>query len=154
TRGQDPSENPKIEKPQSLVLKNLRPIGVTGLEAATSWSWSNRCNPRAFGPKTPYFPAFYAHAGLFASCYIELRRDVKKTAEIQQLGDDCAEDSEKRTRGRPVQRVAMTFYSRAIVPLLCDFGPNRPFVAKYRRELLAQASGNILEIGFGTGLNL
>jgi ubiquinone/menaquinone biosynthesis C-methylase UbiE len=31
---------------------------------------------------------------------------------------------------------------------------DRPFVAKYRRELLAQAVGNILEIGFGTGLNL
>jgi ubiquinone/menaquinone biosynthesis C-methylase UbiE len=27
-------------------------------------------------------------------------------------------------------------------------------VARYRRELLADASGNILEIGFGTGLNL
>ncbi len=27
-------------------------------------------------------------------------------------------------------------------------------MARYRRELLAHASGNILEIGFGTGLNL
>jgi ubiquinone/menaquinone biosynthesis C-methylase UbiE len=27
-------------------------------------------------------------------------------------------------------------------------------VAKYRRELLTHTSGNILEIGFGTGLNL
>jgi ubiquinone/menaquinone biosynthesis C-methylase UbiE len=48
----------------------------------------------------------------------------------------------------------MGFYSRAIVPLLCDFGLDRPFVAKYRRQLLAHASGNTLEIGFGTGLNL
>src|ERR1700730_17499981 len=48
----------------------------------------------------------------------------------------------------------MGFYSQVIVPLFCDFGLDRPFVAKYRRELLAHASGNILEIGFGTGLNL
>src|SRR6185369_6558487 len=30
----------------------------------------------------------------------------------------------------------------------------KPFVAKYRQDLLAQAHGNVLEIGFGTGLNL
>jgi ubiquinone/menaquinone biosynthesis C-methylase UbiE len=48
----------------------------------------------------------------------------------------------------------MGFYSQTIVPLLCDFGLDRPFVARYRRELLAQARGNILEIGLGTGLNL
>jgi ubiquinone/menaquinone biosynthesis C-methylase UbiE len=48
----------------------------------------------------------------------------------------------------------MGFFSQVIVPLLCDFGLDRPFVARYRRELLAHASGNILELGFGTGLNL
>jgi ubiquinone/menaquinone biosynthesis C-methylase UbiE len=48
----------------------------------------------------------------------------------------------------------MGFYSRVILPLLCDFGLDRPFVARYRRELLAHAGGDILEIGFGTGLNL
>jgi len=48
----------------------------------------------------------------------------------------------------------MGFYSRAIVPFLCDFGLDRPFVARYRRELLVSASGNILEVGFGSGLNL
>src|SRR6516225_562590 len=48
----------------------------------------------------------------------------------------------------------MGFYAQVIVPLLCDFGLDRPFVARYRRELLAHASGNILEIDFGTGLNL
>jgi ubiquinone/menaquinone biosynthesis C-methylase UbiE len=48
----------------------------------------------------------------------------------------------------------MGFYSRVIFPLLCDFALNREFVAKHRRELLAGASGRILEIGFGTGLNL
>ncbi len=48
----------------------------------------------------------------------------------------------------------MGFYAQVVVPLLCDFGLDRPFVARYRRELLAHASGTILEIGFGTGLNL
>ena len=48
----------------------------------------------------------------------------------------------------------MGFYAQVIVPLLCDFGLDRPFVARYRRELLAQAGGPILEVGFGTGLNL
>jgi ubiquinone/menaquinone biosynthesis C-methylase UbiE len=48
----------------------------------------------------------------------------------------------------------MGFYSRVIVPYMCDFGLDRPFVARYRRELLATATGNILEVGFGTGLNL
>ena len=48
----------------------------------------------------------------------------------------------------------MGFYAQVIFPRLCDFLLDKPFVAKYRRELLANASGNILEIGFGTGLNL
>jgi ubiquinone/menaquinone biosynthesis C-methylase UbiE len=48
----------------------------------------------------------------------------------------------------------MSFYSRVIFPLLCDFALDRPFVARHRRELLAHAGGNVLEIGFGTGLNL
>jgi ubiquinone/menaquinone biosynthesis C-methylase UbiE len=48
----------------------------------------------------------------------------------------------------------MGFYAQVIVPLLCDFGLDRPFVARYRRELLAYASANSLEIGFRTGLNL
>src|SRR6516164_11241027 len=48
----------------------------------------------------------------------------------------------------------MGFYAQVVVPLLCDIGLDRPFVARYRRELLAHASGTILEIGFGTGLNL
>ncbi len=48
----------------------------------------------------------------------------------------------------------MGFYSQVILPLLCDFGLDRPFVARCRRELLAQAGGNVLEVGFGTGLNL
>jgi ubiquinone/menaquinone biosynthesis C-methylase UbiE len=41
-----------------------------------------------------------------------------------------------------------------IIPRLCDFVLDRPSVAKLRRELLSGASGEVLEIGFGTGLNL
>lgn len=48
----------------------------------------------------------------------------------------------------------MSFYSDVIFPRLCDLLLNRSFVARQRRELLATASGDILEIGFGTGLNL
>jgi len=46
------------------------------------------------------------------------------------------------------------FYSRVIFPRLCDYGLDRPFVAEQRQHVLASASGNVLEIGFGTGLNL
>jgi SAM-dependent methyltransferase len=48
----------------------------------------------------------------------------------------------------------MGLYRRAIFPWLCDLLLDRPFVARYRRELLAQAGGDVLEIGVGTGLNL
>ena len=48
----------------------------------------------------------------------------------------------------------MGFYSRVIFPHLCDLALDRPFVARHRQELLPSAAGEILEIGFGTGLNL
>ena len=48
----------------------------------------------------------------------------------------------------------MGWYAQVIFPRLCDFLLDRPFLAKCRRELLANAGGPILEIGFGTGLNL
>jgi ubiquinone/menaquinone biosynthesis C-methylase UbiE len=46
------------------------------------------------------------------------------------------------------------FYSEVIFPRLCDFGLDRPFVAEQRQHALTSARGNVLEIGFGTGLNL
>jgi ubiquinone/menaquinone biosynthesis C-methylase UbiE len=48
----------------------------------------------------------------------------------------------------------MGLYSNWIFPLLCDLTLDQPFVAKHRHELLAGVGGDILEIGFGTGLNL
>ncbi len=48
----------------------------------------------------------------------------------------------------------MGFYARVIFPRLCDLLLNTAAVARHRRALLAHAAGDILEIGFGTGLNL
>jgi ubiquinone/menaquinone biosynthesis C-methylase UbiE len=46
------------------------------------------------------------------------------------------------------------FISKVIVPRLCNLVLNRPLIARHRRELLAHAHSDVLEIGFGTGLNL
>src|SRR3954449_7678697 len=48
----------------------------------------------------------------------------------------------------------MGIYSRIIFPRLCDWVLNDPRMAKLRREALADVGGEVLEIGFGTGLNL
>ncbi len=48
----------------------------------------------------------------------------------------------------------MGFYSRVIFPRLMDWSMAGPDMAKYRQEVLAQVQGEVLEIGFGTGLNL
>jgi SAM-dependent methyltransferase len=48
----------------------------------------------------------------------------------------------------------LSFYSHVILPRLYDCIMDRPFLANYRREQLAGVSGQILEIGIGTGLNL
>jgi ubiquinone/menaquinone biosynthesis C-methylase UbiE len=48
----------------------------------------------------------------------------------------------------------MGLYSRYIFPRFCDWAMNDPKFARLRHEVLAQAEGEILEIGFGTGLNM
>ena len=48
----------------------------------------------------------------------------------------------------------MGFYSRVIVPRLIDWSMSGPEFAKYRKQVLSRARGEVLEIGFGTGLNL
>lgn len=48
----------------------------------------------------------------------------------------------------------MGFYSRFVFPCLCDFALGTSEVARHRQDLLKDARGQILEIGFGTGLNL
>lgn len=48
----------------------------------------------------------------------------------------------------------MGFYSNLIIPCCIDFAMSGSNLQEYRRNLLADVSGEILEIGFGTGLNL
>ncbi len=48
----------------------------------------------------------------------------------------------------------MGLYTRVVFPRLYDLLLGGPVIARHRRELLAQAGGDILEIGIGTGLNL
>ncbi|MEO1131749.1 MAG: class I SAM-dependent methyltransferase [Cyanobacteria bacterium J06639_1] len=48
----------------------------------------------------------------------------------------------------------MGWYSRAVLPSLLDWVMAADVFTEQRRSLLARASGRILEIGFGTGLNV
>lgn len=48
----------------------------------------------------------------------------------------------------------MGFYSQIIFPWLCDCVLGTADVSRHRQDLLKNAAGEILEIGFGTGLNL
>lgn len=48
----------------------------------------------------------------------------------------------------------MGFYSQVILPRLLDWSMSDPLLAKYRQDVLSEVSGEVLEIGFGTGLNL
>src|SRR5262245_9172025 len=48
----------------------------------------------------------------------------------------------------------MRFFSQVIVPRLCDLLMNKSLLARHRRKLLAGAYGDVVEFGFGTGLNL
>jgi ubiquinone/menaquinone biosynthesis C-methylase UbiE len=48
----------------------------------------------------------------------------------------------------------MGFYSRYILPRLVELSLNRNAVRDQRRATLAPLHGHVLEIGFGTGLNL
>lgn len=48
----------------------------------------------------------------------------------------------------------MGFYSQKIFPYLMDWSMSSANLAKYRQKTLADVKGRVLEIGFGTGLNL
>jgi ubiquinone/menaquinone biosynthesis C-methylase UbiE len=48
----------------------------------------------------------------------------------------------------------MGFYSRAILPKMLDRSMAGQFFIPYRRKVLTEARGVVLEIGFGSGLNL
>ena len=48
----------------------------------------------------------------------------------------------------------MSFYSHFLFPRMLDWAMSDSATARYRQQLLAEVEGKILEIGFGTGLNL
>ncbi|PAX58439.1 class I SAM-dependent methyltransferase [Brunnivagina elsteri] len=48
----------------------------------------------------------------------------------------------------------MGFYSQMILPRLLDWSLSDSTLGKYRHELLTNVTGEVLEIGFGSGLNL
>ncbi len=48
----------------------------------------------------------------------------------------------------------MNIYSQYIFPRLLDMTMASSTVSEYRRDLLQEVAGEVLEIGFGTGLNL
>jgi ubiquinone/menaquinone biosynthesis C-methylase UbiE len=48
----------------------------------------------------------------------------------------------------------MGVYSKFIFPRLMDLGMSSKAATPYRQEVLKQAQGEVLEIGFGSGLNL
>lgn len=48
----------------------------------------------------------------------------------------------------------MEFYSQNILPYLLDWSLSDPNLDVHRQEILADVKGKVLEIGFGTGLNL
>jgi ubiquinone/menaquinone biosynthesis C-methylase UbiE len=48
----------------------------------------------------------------------------------------------------------MNLYSRCLFPRLMDLSMSGETLAAHRRSLLANTFGRVLEIGFGTGLNL
>jgi ubiquinone/menaquinone biosynthesis C-methylase UbiE len=48
----------------------------------------------------------------------------------------------------------MGFYSNLIVPWCIELAMSNPVLTQYRQQVLAEVEGEILEIGFGTGLNL
>ena len=48
----------------------------------------------------------------------------------------------------------MNIYSQYIFPRLLDWTMTSPNISEYRKMLLQDVTGEVLEIGFGTGLNL
>lgn len=48
----------------------------------------------------------------------------------------------------------MGLYSDVVLPFFYDFSMGRDYINEGRKRLLTKVKGNVLEIGFGTGLNL
>ena len=48
----------------------------------------------------------------------------------------------------------MSFYSDVVIPFFYDMAMDKPHIEEGRKNILKNVSGEVLEIGFGTGLNL
>ncbi len=48
----------------------------------------------------------------------------------------------------------MSFYSEVVMPFFYDMAMDKPHIEEGRKNILKNVSGEVLEIGFGTGLNL
>lgn len=48
----------------------------------------------------------------------------------------------------------MSWYSRTVLPALVDWCLDNPSLGMYRKDQLALVHGKVLEIGFGTGINI
>lgn len=48
----------------------------------------------------------------------------------------------------------MSFYSRVVFPFFCDLSMSASKISDVRRQLLGPVAGDVIELGFGTGLNL
>src|SRR5215211_872759 len=51
-------------------------------------------------------------------------------------------------------QLQMGLYSKHIFPRILDWSLGNRMIQRQRREALAEVEGSVLEIGFGTGLNL
>ncbi len=48
----------------------------------------------------------------------------------------------------------MGWYAKIVLPRLMNWAMDREVLGSYRRSQLAQVEGKVLEIGFGTGVNI
>jgi ubiquinone/menaquinone biosynthesis C-methylase UbiE len=69
-------------------------------------------------------------------------------------GMNKCSDSRKVKSYQMFKVFGMGLYSRVVFPRLLDLSMSSESMSGYRQQLLAGVSGNVLEIGFGTGLNL
>ena len=47
-----------------------------------------------------------------------------------------------------------SFYSKFVFPYLCELTMSGKSLSGFRQDVLQEINGEVLEIGFGTGLNL
>ncbi|XGV95433.1 MAG: class I SAM-dependent methyltransferase [Leptolyngbya sp. BL-A-14] len=55
---------------------------------------------------------------------------------------------------KPLSQIDMGFYAQKLFPYLLDWTMSDTAFVPYRQQVLARVQGEVLEIGFGTGLNL